>query len=272
MAVRNFDGIDDQITLSTGALASVDGGPITVAAIVKLAAVDGAVFWAGSTSAQADRRFAVEASTTWFYDTSSGNFQSLFGASTAENWTVIAATKADGTSTPRGHKYVFGTGVWSHVNAAGTLVDAGSGPGAGGVLLLSGGGTSVVLSGRLAVVGVWTSALSDGEIERLNRSLQAWRDLLPAALWRLDQAAVTPLVDLTGGGANETAIVGTNVVVGDDPPGFAFEPPGITPPSPAWFIQRGLWRPWMGTDTVPAAPAGEPTYVPALESQYGGFY
>lgn len=254
LPARDFDGTDDFVTLATGGLADLDGGPITIVAVVRLdATVDGGVLWAGSTSAAADRRFCLECATgTWFYDTSSGNFQSLFSGSVGENWTLIAVTKADGTTTPRGHKYVYDTGVWIHVNAGGTLVDAGSGPGSGGVLQIGRSATAEWFDGKIAAVGVWRQVLPDGLIETLPYAIQQWRQLAPNALWTLDQPHEgLPLLD-AGGGANQTAIAGTTVAR-DRPAALSFAAPELPP-------------------VLPAAPAAPPAFVPAIESQYGGYY
>jgi hypothetical protein len=79
------------------------------------------------------------------------------------------------------------------------------------------------LDGRLAVIGIWQSVLTNTQIEGLTSALSAWKDLGPTALWAFNQASTTtPVTDLTGGGADQTAITGTTAVTGDDPPGFDF--------------------------------------------------
>ena len=60
------------------------------------------------------------------------------------------------------------------------------------------------------------------QVEALAGSLQAWYQVQPKGLWVLDQAATTQKVpDWTGGGANESALVGTTVGT-SSVPGFSY--------------------------------------------------
>jgi hypothetical protein len=80
------------------------------------------------------------------------------------------------------------------------------------------------LDGDVAVVGICGAVWSDGQFETLMTSLADWVTLMgadPAVLWAFDQADVSiPVVDVLGGGGDQTAISGTTVTT--DPPGFSY--------------------------------------------------
>lgn len=128
----------------------------------------------------------------------------------SDTWVLGAWTKASGTATLRFHLYDYSTGSWTRGNSSSTRDDpaeAASGVTLGGITA-----HSQSLGGNLAVAGQWARNLSDAELDRLPYSLQAWHATGPAALWLLDQAATTTAVrDLTGGGANQSAINSTAV-------------------------------------------------------------
>jgi hypothetical protein len=140
---------------------------------------------------------------------------STFTVSASEGWVLLAATKTSGTTTVRLHKYVYSTNTWTHQNtAAGTSADqATSGTMNASIgSSLASGTVSGSFDGDIAVVGKWNVVLADNQLESLSTSLNAWWQAPPAVLFTLDQSATGQLVrDLTGGGANQSAIVGTTV-------------------------------------------------------------
>lgn len=226
MAVREFDGVDDFITLSLGNCASLGGGAVTVAAIVKITQMDGPPFFLGG-GGLGTRLTLNPFSSQWQAATHLDFFVNVVPISNPgdlNQWRLIAFTKASGTVAPRGHEFEFDTSTWSHANAGSTLPNATT---TASVMylgrLFQDSGVADFLPGRLAVVGVWDSALTDTQIETLETALQNWVDLSPVGLWALNQASVaTPVEDLTVGNADQTAITGTTVITGDDPPGFNF--------------------------------------------------
>lgn len=219
MAVRDFpDGAG--ITLAPGNAATAANGAWTIAVITKPMALN--TFRVVVAVGNGITDLAL-------WTTSSGGVQAVvngFDAPIAlplvENeWFLIAITKTSGVATPRGHAYRYSTGTWTHLDSANTLEGK-----AGSVSLIELGRTNNdwFYVGYIAVAGVWTTALSDTQIETLETDLQAWLDTGAVAVWPLNQESVaTPVVDITGGGANQTAQSGTAVVLGDDPPGFNFE-------------------------------------------------
>lgn len=140
----------------------------------------------------------------------------------SDGWRLDVVTRTAGfTGQVRWHGYRLSVGSWTHTDG-GTKSDPNNTGGADSVYLGALDGSNT-LDGELAVVGVWLSALSDVAVETLPASLQAWADLSPGALWALNQTSISdPVVDLTGGGADETGDAGTSVVTGDAPPGFDF--------------------------------------------------
>jgi hypothetical protein len=147
----------------------------------------------------------------------------------ADGWVLLAITKAAGTSIPRFHKYVFSTATWTRENMGGSSVQ-GTAAGAGTVQL---GKYSTSLpdyfNGDMSAVAVWSSVLTDDQLDEMVTTLDSWTALSPQAMWVFNQASTaTALSDITGGGANQTAITGTAVAAGDP---IAFAPATNSPPT-----------------------------------------
>lgn len=128
----------------------------------------------------------------------------------ADSWVLSIVTKAAGTVAPRSHLYKYGTNAWDHRDFAATVANQSSV--AGGTVRFGEWQDADDLEGDIAVAGVWSRALTDAECELLPYSLVAWYASAPSGLWVLDQSATTQtVVDLTGGGANESGTGGTLV-------------------------------------------------------------
>jgi hypothetical protein len=128
----------------------------------------------------------------------------------ADGWTLLCISKSAGTVTPRGHKYVYSTDSWTHANWATTEGDKGSA--AGGTVRFGEWQDVDDFAGDLAAAAIFDRALTDAEVELLAHSLNNWHALAPVGFWIFDQGAVSmPLQDMTGNGANESAITGTAV-------------------------------------------------------------
>lgn len=210
---RFFDGASF-ITTSIGGLSTCDGGAITIMAIVKLSAIRGGVIEIRDSGGNAVASFNADTAPDSYYYSTSAGFRQMLAAATADNWHLTGVTKDNGTATPRGHKYVYDTNTWTHTDAAGTMGDSASTAGASGTVRLGRVLTAAgdQFDGDIAIMGVWNRVLTDAEIEQLAFSLQGWYASAPDALWLLDQSAVDQkILDLTGNGANETAITGTSV-------------------------------------------------------------
>jgi len=232
VAVREFDGIDDEVIMAVGALSGVTHG--TLAILVKRLSDDSPdtlIGFANSTGDQYQRLTVA-----WL---SAPNNDLLYATTNAAAmnvadkevgvWRLIVVRKVTGTASPRFSMYRFSTGVWVHSAAA--TVDNAVAPGAGGAVRFR-GIFDPVPHARIAARAYWSNSLpwsadaaGDMAIENagLHTALQNWVDAAPGALWGFDQATVsTAVADLTGNGADQTSITGTVVVTGDDPPGFDF--------------------------------------------------
>lgn len=206
---RTFDGVDDKITLSLGAL-GFSFGPGTVAAIVR---------WV--TSGGTDTIFSVGTGSTGFafgYNPASISLEAVVDSSgstsgqalTSGSWYLVAMTKDTGTVAPRLHRYDYAANTHSHVNGGSTL--ANTTPATQAQIGERFSASALYWSGDIAVVGCWNVVLTDAQVEAMAFSLLAWYQVQPKGLWVLDQASTGMKVnDLTGGGANESSLVGTAV-------------------------------------------------------------
>ena len=199
----------DRITFSLGAGASVNGA-ITLAGIARKATDTGAaatILTVGNAAASRRTLLLSNANVIQLRSNNATDGATTFTA--AEGWALICVTKAAGTATARTHKYVYSTNTWTHANTPGTLGD--STP-TSNSLIGTGGGTAAPWNGDIAVASAWAAAFTDAQVESLPFSLPAWFQVSPNGLWVLDQSATGMLVnDLTGNGANQSAITGTTV-------------------------------------------------------------
>lgn len=249
MAVRAFSGATgDDIICATGNLAGMQYG--TVAAIVKRSVTSNyrPVFNPHDESGTALGSVLVwrtNNTLAWFKDPSrSGGTSSL----AVNTWYLFVARKPQGNAAARFSLYNFSTATWVHEIGGATIGDWAT-PGAGGSIRFTYPGEPDNLDGTIAVRAAWANTLAwsagaagDTALEAagLESSLLSWVAAAPSALWSFNQEAVTtPVVDLTGGGANQTAITGTSVITTDDPPGFDFS-------LPRWRRGDGAWlRPFI---------------------------
>jgi hypothetical protein len=215
---RTFDGTNDEIRTALGSCNLT--GLASIGALVKRNA-DGA--WHNvvtlHNSGGSGSFLGLEISNTngGVFATSAGFVGDGVTLTVADGWCLLVGTKVAGTSQVRWHKYVYSTNVWTHANSTSTVAD-GVAPGAGGTVRFGEWQDSDDLSGDLEVVGLWSRALSDAEVEPLAYSFANWIATGPSGLWRFNQASVgTPLLDVTGGGANETTITGTSVATSSVP-------------------------------------------------------
>lgn len=215
---RLFDGIDDVITFDVGGAASIPTAAMTWAVIWK----PGSSHRGGLLDATATgtRQLGINP-----FDSNAGDvFFALNGSTSLDygayigGWALLAFTKAAGNATVRSHTYVYSSATWAHTDLA--AVNVRSAVDTFAVGSFDGGQW---LNGRLAAMGMWAgTALSDAQLETLTGRLKAWVDLAPSSLWAFNQASVaTAVTDLTGGGANQTAITGTTVS-SDEPAGWSY--------------------------------------------------
>jgi hypothetical protein len=224
MPVREFDGTDDRIVLDNGALGSgFASGDHTIMLLAKPTTLTGDECYVAVRDA--------------------GNLTSMFKSGTLLMWAdpddfigvgglgfvttdyqVFGWGKTAGTTAVRCHRSTLG-GAYSHGNSAGT------GTGAAGTptqITVGSNGTAEFIDMRLGILAIWQGVnLSDGDWESVVDATAQIDALNPTVLCEFNQASVgTAVTDLTGGGADQTAITGTTVINGDDPPGWTF---GLTP-------------------------------------------
>ena len=228
MAVRQFDGVDDDIRHAVGsALADMAYG--TFAALIKpQAPLD--EFGTILSLVTSGNVLRVQ----WYYDDTTSWADLFVPTRTTEvdlpnygnQWVLLVARKASGSVPVTYSLYRFNQGQWTHASS-GNFANWTS-PGANGQVRRSDDAGEQHFRGLIAVQAVWAnrSPFADNTAVQnagLHQSLQAWFDAEPDALWAFNQASVTDLVnDLTGNGADQIARTGTAVVTNDDPPGFVW--------------------------------------------------
>jgi hypothetical protein len=204
----------EKITLAIGALGFAFG-PATAAVICRFTTLP----VAGTELISLD----VNSTNKWYFYVEGGSHkcklqcnagQSL-GATvlTTGKWYCLVGSKATGTVAPRFHIYDYSAGTWTHENGASSIANSGT-PVTSAILGWdSGGSAGWALNGDIAAAGVWNVAFTDQQVEPLPLTLQGWfAPAQPRALWVLDQDAVTQkVVDMSGGGAGESARSGTSV-------------------------------------------------------------
>ncbi len=213
---RRFDDVDDYIEAPIGG-ANVTGD-LTFAALVRSNASGefSPIYGQRDAADTAANRSGLEIAIGNGLQIRTNNTASIAPSITvvpADGWVLVAVTKAAGSTFPRFHAWKA-AGGWTHEDYA-VIPRPDPTSCAGGNVEFARLGASATLGDLdLAVAGVWTSALSDGNVEALltNRATQDWANLSPAALWDFGQASVaTPVADLIGA-ADESAIVGTTVI------------------------------------------------------------
>jgi hypothetical protein len=254
-----FNGTTDVIKCSLGA-AGVGAGPVTYAAVWKIGAVDSS--WRGIMSV--NQSGGTEA---LGMERSNGNFLAMTVTQSAQaassnsiigttGWVLTTVTKATGTVAPHVCTYGFTGATWTNQSAGSTLAD---GPSvSGGNLTFGGVGNAPAdfFSGKLAVAGIWNIDMYAAAgsaytyINALTTNLKTsdwWNSAAgrPVGLWEFNQASTgTSVPDLTGGGANQSAISGTTVSTGDDPPGWTFDGTGGAASGNPQLVSwpQAMWR------------------------------
>lgn len=222
---RAFDGVDDVITFSAGAAATLQNGAFTLVYLVKLASAHSGGLYSGTQVGT--RRLGMNPfndSNIYVNITGSG-FQSFSYSTFTNEWAVVGVTKTSGSVALRYHIYEYDTATWTHatITGQGTLAN---GSGTVDSILVGSFDPGQFLNGNLAAIGLWTgTALADATFEAgsgFQTALLNWFNATPSVLWRFNQASTAdPVNDLMGSGANQSALTGTTVSV-DEPPGFSY--------------------------------------------------
>jgi hypothetical protein len=146
----------------------------------------------------------------------------------ADGWVILVTTKATGAVAPRYHVRYLTAATTTRNDAGSTQPNVGRAIVSTDRFQFGKDEFNNKLNGSVALAGFWDIAMSDAQVDALWTNLRTsdWSGHAagaPFALWEFSQDSVaTAVTDLMGGGADQTAILNTAVVTGDDPPGWTF--------------------------------------------------
>lgn len=210
------------ISMSAGSATAVTTGAYTIATLVLPAAGNNNAGMAAAYVSGTVSRELFEDTNALFGE---GDFSSGFGTLTQGTWYLCAQTKTAGSATYRHHIWAYasdGSGTMSHGVASGA---GNHGDGGSIATELRIGSNDVKGNGLIAVVGYWSRALSDAELDSMKSgSLTAWRDVsggAPAELISLQNWNGSTGCTSVIGTATQSSITGT-VSTGANPPSFDF--------------------------------------------------
>lgn len=240
-------GDSDYVTFGAGGLSGVDGGPITVALLFRADGLTGDRDLMAAVSAGGSVLWGVNQSGGQIFVACGGGF--IGGASISTGtWYLYLWTKPAGSSQVRDHLCDMSTGVWTHANR-GVLGDS-----AGPVdHLWLGRVYGSYLDGYIGAAGVGATEYTDADCEALQFGLRPWitadaTEPARAALDAVWRGNDTPMDDLSTAAADQSAIQGTSVNTGVEPPSFDYDTSVIVPepePEPEVPITGGGWQSYL---------------------------
>jgi hypothetical protein len=244
---RAFDGTDDEVRCSIGGVSGFTFG--TLAVIVRRGATAAWHSLIGLNNSSGLVQASLEFNDTdflcWANQSVSPRTTTTFVSTTT--WYCIIVTKATGTVSPRFHWYNYTTNAWTHQDPFSASTAANAGSLSGGTVRFGEWEDTDDFTGDIALGAAWSGVtFTDAQLEAMGLpfSLSNWHAAAPSGLWILDQSATgQKVVDLTGGGANESAIGGTSVSA-NSVPVFGY---GDSP----WFVIRP--QPAAATFSIPPA-------------------
>ena len=220
---RRFDGIDDQITFAIGNLASIP-----------TAAFSWGCLWSPLSNHRGGLNVLDQAGSHQVgcnpFDGAGHLFFSVNGSVDAGDYLAdLTLWRQDWLTKPAGngvqvrhHRYRYSTGLWVHADLGAVNVG-----GAADTMIIGLFNAGQFLHADLGVQAYYNIDHSDATIENSTvvTRLSGWAGLASIrGLWAFNQNPVSAVQDLTGGGANQSAIVGTTVAPAD-PPGFLYTDP-----------------------------------------------
>lgn len=210
---RLFNGSTNFITAPAGAFSGAPFTYGTLAIIIRWTALPGdwKEFYSNA-PASGDMFFGVDTSNYWQCTFGSGtNTRTNLVTITAGVWLCAIISKDTGSVFPRLNLYNYNTGAWS-TNVFDVVQPDGAGN-MGTHYIGSYHGSFEFVNADIAALGLFRTVVPASDAEAQNWGLPfsrlAWLALAGradrSAVWLLDQAATTtPVLDLTGGGANES--------------------------------------------------------------------
>jgi hypothetical protein len=209
------------LSFSVGTAGAAGTGAYTIVVLAQPAVGNNGAGMCGLyTSGSANRDLFEDANALY----GANDFSSGFGALTQGNWYLCAQTKAAGSNTYRHHLWAYasdGSGTMSHGVSAGSSAQ-GDGSAITEIRL---GATEVQANGLIAVAAVWTSVLSDADLDGFkSANLSTWttssggqpKELISLENWN-GASGASVLV----GTSSYSSTTGT-VSSGSNPPGFSF--------------------------------------------------
>lgn len=246
---RVFDGVDDVITFAAGDAATLQNGALSLVYLIKIGSNHRGGLYDGR--AGGVRRLGINPfdNGNIFFNITGQGFPSAAYTSIIDEWAVLAFTKTSGASQARMHTYVYDTATWTHADMGAM---GGNGSGTVDQFFIGSFDSGQFLDANLDLIGLWTgTALSDADLETMVDALADWAALDPSVLLDFHGNPATPITDLMGSGADQTAIVGTSDAPGDDAPGFDFT---FTPPAPPPSEGTASFRMYLALAATGAAP------------------
>jgi hypothetical protein len=254
MAVRSFGG-SDSLELLPGSLVGSTIDAFTIAVLFKRnqtafsplleigPATSANVYGNGSSNFDSSKlRPHVTANAN--NQLTLGNYSTSDRTSTqtvvnADGWCIAVWTKAAGTASVDVHVRKLTAATTSRQTMAGGNLTASAAVLSTNRWQLGKDEFANRFNGSIALAGFWTIGMTNAQVDALwanlwTRDWYAHAAGAPFHLWQFDQSGtvVAAIADLMGNGADQTAVTGTTVVTGDDPPGWNF---GILPNSATGF-------------------------------------
>ena len=154
-----------------------------------------------SNGSQIDLYYSAGDDAVRFYNNTSDQGSPL-DTNVSTGWVIAGFTK-NATGTMRWHQYVVSTGTWSHSDN-GTQADT-TMPSSDTLYHWSGSGWWWI--GDAVCSAIWTTDLTDGQVEALAHSFYNWSAVPPKHLWRYEDTVVDDLI----GTADQTVNTGSTV-------------------------------------------------------------
>lgn len=266
--VRSFDGVNDQIQVRAGTANNVTGA-FTMVALIRPDTL------ANDFDIMSLHNSGGSGTGYDFFFSSNGQFALWTGTNAAygtpnplvaDEWQLVAVTKASGTATPRFHVYRYATSTWSHSNASGTASNGGSV--SGGTVRFGAWENEDYFDGEYSSGALYSTALSDMAIETLEDSYANWLSATPTGMWIFNQVHVThPVLDETGAGADEVDTPSPSVIanlspISGDPDTTIFRGDFSTGDLSQWWEDQevGATASVSVGSSSPSPPAGETHY------------
>lgn len=262
---RLFDGVDDQMVYSfSSSLAA--SGPKTLLMVLRIMnATDLAwlSFMEWENASSVDVAALGRRNNGNIYTVKGGTTFDNIAVQDADDWVVIATTWPAASAVPRHHKDVIG-GAATHTDGAGVA----NSPFSDNIPTVRLGGNADFCNMRLAAAAIFTSELSDVDIESVEnaKTTQSIADLSP--FWLVDDSDAFATNLITPGTGDRSSITGT-ADDADDPAGWVYGL-GAAPPAASMppDFQRNLF-PFAPLRDHPQIGRGRPGRITPMDEMRG---